>query len=80
MQIRNVRDVAAQAMTKPDQEGLIVKYVVNRGDTGGAISFCSLPRFRPARCTCCTGTPTRSRSCTCLRARASVSPKACRCA
>ena len=35
MQIRNVRDAAAQVMTKPDQEGLIVRNVVNKDDTGG---------------------------------------------
>ena len=34
MQIRNVRDAAAQVMTRPDQEGLIVSNVVNREDTG----------------------------------------------
>ena len=35
MQIRNVRDVAAQVMSKPDQEGLIVRNVVNKDNTGG---------------------------------------------
>ena len=34
METRNVRDVAAQVMTKPDQEGLIVKNVINRDDAG----------------------------------------------
>ncbi len=34
MEIRNVRDVAAQEMTKPDQEGLIVRNVINKGNTG----------------------------------------------
>jgi quercetin dioxygenase-like cupin family protein len=34
MEIRNVRDVAAQVMTKPDQEGLIVRNVVNKDATG----------------------------------------------
>jgi quercetin dioxygenase-like cupin family protein len=34
MEIRNVRDVAAQVMTKPDQEGLIVRNVVNEEATG----------------------------------------------
>ena len=34
MQIRNVRDVTAQVMTKPDQEGLIVGNVVNKDNTG----------------------------------------------
>ena len=35
MQIRNIGDVDAQVMTKSDQEGLIVRNVVNKGDTGG---------------------------------------------
>ena len=35
MQIRSVGDVDAQVMTKPDQEGLIVRNVVNKDDTGG---------------------------------------------
>ena len=34
MEIRNVWDVAAQVMTKPDQEGLIVRNVVNKDGTG----------------------------------------------
>ena len=34
MEIRNIRDAAAQVMTKADQEGLIVKNVINRDDTG----------------------------------------------
>ena len=34
MRIRNIRDVAAQVMSKPDQEGLIVRNVINRDDTG----------------------------------------------
>jgi quercetin dioxygenase-like cupin family protein len=32
--IRNVRDVAADVMTKPDQEGLIVRNVINKDDSG----------------------------------------------
>jgi quercetin dioxygenase-like cupin family protein len=35
VQIRSVGDVDAQVMTKPDQEGLIVRNVVNKDDTGG---------------------------------------------
>ncbi len=35
MEIRNGRDVAGQVMTKPDQEGLIVKNIINR-DVAGA--------------------------------------------
>jgi quercetin dioxygenase-like cupin family protein len=34
VEIKNVRDVAAQVMTKPDQEGLIVRNVVNKDSTG----------------------------------------------
>ena len=34
MEIRNVRDVAADVMTKPDQEGLIVRNVINRDEAG----------------------------------------------
>ncbi len=33
MKIRNIRDVAAQVMTKPDQEGLIVRNVINKDNT-----------------------------------------------
>jgi quercetin dioxygenase-like cupin family protein len=35
VQIRNVGDVDAQVMTKSDQEGLIVRNVVNKANTGG---------------------------------------------
>ena len=35
MEIRNGRDVAGQVMTKPDQEGLIVKNIIDR-DVAGA--------------------------------------------
>ena len=35
MQIRNVGDVDAQVMTKSDQEGLIVRNVVNKANSGG---------------------------------------------
>ena len=35
MEIRNGRDVAGQVMTKPDQEGLFVKNIINR-DVAGA--------------------------------------------
>ena len=34
MKIRNIRDVAAQVMTKPDQEGLIVSNIINREVAG----------------------------------------------
>ena len=35
MKIRNIRDIAAEVMTKPDQEGLIVRNVINKDDAGG---------------------------------------------
>jgi quercetin dioxygenase-like cupin family protein len=35
VEIRNLRDASAEVMTKPDQEGLIVKNVINR-DVAGA--------------------------------------------
>ena len=38
MKIRNVRDAAAQVMTKPDQEGLIVGNVINK-DNAGALKI-----------------------------------------
>ena len=34
MQIRNTRDVAEQVMTKADQEGLIVRNVINKDSAG----------------------------------------------
>ena len=34
MEIRNVRDVAEQVMTKADQEGLIVRNVINKDSAG----------------------------------------------
>jgi quercetin dioxygenase-like cupin family protein len=34
VEIRNVRDAAAEVMTKPDQEGLIVRNVINKDDAG----------------------------------------------
>ena len=34
MKIRNIREVDAQVMTKPDQEDLIVKNVINKDNTG----------------------------------------------
>ena len=36
MEIRNIRDVTEQVMTKPDQEGLIVRNVINKDDTGAS--------------------------------------------
>jgi quercetin dioxygenase-like cupin family protein len=34
VQIRNIWDVAAQVMSKPDQQGLIVKNIINSQDAG----------------------------------------------
>jgi quercetin dioxygenase-like cupin family protein len=34
VEIRNIRDAAAEVMTRPDQEGLIVRNVINRDDAG----------------------------------------------
>ena len=34
VKIGNARDVAAHVMIKPDQEGLIVRNVINKDDTG----------------------------------------------
>jgi quercetin dioxygenase-like cupin family protein len=34
VKVRKIRDVAAEAMTKPDQEGLIVRNVINKEDAG----------------------------------------------
>jgi quercetin dioxygenase-like cupin family protein len=46
VKIRNVRDVAEQVMTKADQEGLIVRNVINRDDAGSRtmiLLFVELP-------------------------------------
>jgi quercetin dioxygenase-like cupin family protein len=34
VKIRNIREVDAQVMAKPDQEGLIVRNVINKDNTG----------------------------------------------
>ena len=34
MKVRNIREVDAQVMAKPDQEGLIVRNVINKDNTG----------------------------------------------
>ncbi len=46
VRIRNIRNVAAQVMTKPDQEGLIVRNVINKDDAGAhrtILLFAELP-------------------------------------
>ena len=50
MEIRNGRDVVGQVMTKPDQEGLIVKNIINRpvaGASGIILLSSELPRQNP---------------------------------
>jgi quercetin dioxygenase-like cupin family protein len=34
VEVRNIRDATAEVMTRPDQEGLIVRNVINEDDTG----------------------------------------------
>lgn len=34
MKVRNIHDVSAQVMTRPDQEGLVVRNVINKDDAG----------------------------------------------
>jgi quercetin dioxygenase-like cupin family protein len=36
VKVRNIHDVPARVMSKPDQEGLIVRNVVNRDDAGAS--------------------------------------------
>lgn len=47
--IRNIRDVAAQVMTKPDQEGLIVGNVINKDDTGARKIILLSAEFPPGK-------------------------------
>jgi quercetin dioxygenase-like cupin family protein len=49
VEIRNIRDVAAQVMTKPDQEGLIVRSVINRDDAGARRIILLSSEFPPGR-------------------------------
>jgi len=46
---KNIRDVAAQVMTKLDQEGLILKNVVNRDDTGARKIILLSSEFPPGK-------------------------------
>ena len=46
MKVRNIHDVAAQVMTRPDQEGLIVRNVIDR-DKAGATSMILLSSELP---------------------------------
>ena len=49
VKIKNIRDVAAQVMSKPDQEGLIVRNVINRGDTGARKIILLSSEFPPGK-------------------------------
>jgi quercetin dioxygenase-like cupin family protein len=49
VKIRNVQDVAAQVMIKPDQEGLIVRNVVNKDDTGARRTILLSTEFPPGK-------------------------------
>ena len=49
MEIRNVREVAADVMTKPDQEGLIVRNVINRDEAGARGMVLLSSEFPPGR-------------------------------
>jgi quercetin dioxygenase-like cupin family protein len=49
MKIKNFRDVAAQVMSKPDQEGLIVRNVINREDTGARKIILLSAEFPPGK-------------------------------
>jgi quercetin dioxygenase-like cupin family protein len=49
VEIRNIRDVAAQVMIKPDQEGLIVRSVINRDDAGARRIILLSSEFPPGR-------------------------------
>jgi quercetin dioxygenase-like cupin family protein len=49
VEIRNVRDTAAQVMTKPEQEGLIVSNVINKEDTGARSIILLSAEFPPGK-------------------------------
>ena len=49
MEIRNGRDITGQVMTKPDQEGLIVKNIINRDDTGARKTILLSSEFPPGK-------------------------------
>jgi quercetin dioxygenase-like cupin family protein len=49
VRIRNVRDVAAQLMSKPDQEGLIVRNVINKDDAGARGIIMLSSEFPPGK-------------------------------
>jgi quercetin dioxygenase-like cupin family protein len=49
MKIRNIRNVAAKVMSKPDQEGLIVRNVVNKDATGARRIILLSSEFPPGK-------------------------------
>ena len=49
VKIRNIRDVAAEVMTRPDQEGLIVRNVINKDDTGARKIILLSAEFPPGK-------------------------------
>ena len=49
MEIRNVWEVAAQVMTKPDQEGLIVRNIIDKEDTGARRIILLTAEFPPGK-------------------------------
>ncbi len=49
MEIRNIRDVGAQVMTKLDQEGLIVRNVINRDDAAARRFILLSSEFPPGK-------------------------------
>jgi quercetin dioxygenase-like cupin family protein len=49
VKVRNVRDVAAQVMTRPDQEGLIVRNVINKDDAGASTMILLSSELPPGR-------------------------------
>jgi quercetin dioxygenase-like cupin family protein len=49
VEIRNVRDAAAEVMTRPDQEGLIVSNVINKDDTGASKIILLSSEFPPGK-------------------------------
>ena len=49
MRVRNIRDVAAEVMTKPDQEGLIVRNVINKEDAGASTTILLSSEIPPGK-------------------------------
>jgi quercetin dioxygenase-like cupin family protein len=49
VKIKNIRDVVAQVMSKPDQEGLIVRNVINRDDIGARKIILLSSEFPPGK-------------------------------